>query len=155
LTKKEKDFIFLIMSLTEEKKRKLQSHLKDCMDKFSSLRKADYVPPITKDSFGEDYESPASETKSAEFEFDDAYTDPVEAIRTFIEILQVRGELNGIKRDKIITTEKAKEIMSRLPNKQYSLLKNGLINAEIFSAHGNELIVSPIAKPDEVILKVI
>lgn len=108
---------------------------------------------MTNDSLEGEYDATASE--SPEFEYGDAYADPVEAIRLFVEILQTRGELGGEPRTKIISMEKAKEIMSRLPNKQYPLLKNGLINAEIFSTHGNKLIVPPIAKPDTVVLDVV
>jgi antitoxin component HigA of HigAB toxin-antitoxin module len=140
--------------LTEEKTEQLNLHLEDCQRKFNSLRKVGYVPPLTQGeevAVGEQMES-----ASEEFEYDDAYSDPVEAIKLFVEILQTRTELAGGKRSKIITTEKAMEMMKRpVVSREFPLLPNGLITKEnlVVSNYQRDLVVH--TSVEEVVEKII
>ena len=139
--------------MTEERKNELNLHLEDCQNRLNALKK-NYVPPVTNDLDAPVVDGIKS-LRSEEFEYDDAYTDSLEAIRLFVEILQTRSELGGHARRKIITTEKAAEIMLReFKTKEYPLLPQGLImKQDIVSNYQRDLVVYPVG--EQVVEKII
>jgi hypothetical protein len=85
----------------------------EALDKeFASLINDKYVAPITSDVVTDEAGDVVSKTTSAEYEFSDAYTNPERAIAIIIERMQLRSEVAGLPRTKIILTVDAAKMIA-------------------------------------------
>ena len=89
------------------------------------LLKKEYVAPVTPT----EYEANGTVTeKDAEYEIDNAFSDPLKAVGIFVEIGQTKREIRGLKRLTIIDTTLGEIIKERTSKSRALRFNPPLIN---------------------------